>query len=63
MTTRVIMAHRKELLRRREEILAGLSLTLDEFEELMHSSTLSGLEWEAREELEDIAFLLGETQS
>ncbi|HLR93058.1 MAG TPA: hypothetical protein VK053_00910 [Jiangellaceae bacterium] len=63
MTTPVITVHREDLLRRRDEILARLGLTLGEFEDLMHSSTLSGLEWEAREELEDIAFLLGETQS
>ncbi|HLS14705.1 MAG TPA: hypothetical protein VK095_09355 [Beutenbergiaceae bacterium] len=63
MSTPVITVRREELSRRREEILTQLGLTLDQFEDLMRTSTLSGVEWEAREELEDISFLLGETLS
>ena len=63
MTTRLVTVTREELLRRRAEILTRLGQTLEEFEELMRTGTLSGAEWEAREELEGIAFLLGETQS
>jgi len=51
---------REELERRRQEILGSLGLTLAQVHEGVSSSTLSSDEWDAYEELDQIAFLLGE---
>jgi hypothetical protein len=56
----VIDVTRDKLLKRREELLEHLGMTLDEFSELASTRTLSGDEWEAMEELDGIAFLLGD---
>ena len=56
----VIDVTRDKLLKRREELLADLGMNLDEFLELASTRTLSGDEWEAMEELDGIAFLLGD---
>lgn len=51
---------RDELIARRERILDHLGLDLEEYMRRAASSELSGIEWEAREDLDSIAFLLGE---
>lgn len=56
----VIDTTREALLERRSEILESLGLDEGALAELSAGSTLSGEEWEAKEELEAIAFLLGE---
>jgi hypothetical protein len=58
--TRVKESTRAELEARREEILARLDVSLEELTRRVESSSLVGDEWEAWEELEDIAFLLGD---
>ena len=60
MSPRVVTQTREALVERRAEILRNLDLTLEEFRELAATRTLTGEEWEAREELDQIAFLLGE---
>lgn len=49
------------LLERRRTIYDALGLSPEEFDEVRRTRTLSGDEWDAKEELESIAFLLGET--
>jgi len=56
----VVTETRSALEARRDEILSSLGLTLDEFRSLGETRTLTGEEWEAREELDEIAFLLDE---
>lgn len=56
----VLTITRRELTERREEILARLGLTLDAYIERSQRNELSGLEWDVREDLDSIAFLLGE---
>ena len=56
----VVVTDRKSLLERREAILDQLGMSLADFEALAASRSLSGKEWDAREELDEIAFLLGE---
>ena len=51
---------RSELELRRDEILASLGQTLAEFRELSRARTLTSDEWDARTELDEISFLLGE---
>jgi len=58
--TRVRELSPAELEARRGEILRRLGVTLDELTRRAESSSLVGDEWEAWEELEDIAFLLGD---
>ena len=48
------------LVKRRDAILDALGLTAEEFHTLADTRTLTGEEWDAREELDGIAFLLGE---
>lgn len=60
MGTRVRETTPEELVARRAEILDRLSRSLKEMMDLAESASLVGEEWEAWEELEDIAFLLGE---
>lgn len=54
---------RSELEHRREEILADLGLTLEQFHEVAETRRLTSEEWDGREELDEIAFLLGERRS
>jgi hypothetical protein len=56
----VVTETRDSLIERRDAILAALGMTADEFDRLTETRTLTGDEWEAREELDEIAFLLGE---
>jgi hypothetical protein len=56
----VIDVSREKLLKRRDEILDSLGLDADGFRSVEETRTLSGEEWEAKEELDAIAFLLGE---
>lgn len=56
----VITVSRDDLERRRCELLVELGCTLDEFERLAATRTLIGREYDVREELDEIAFLLGE---
>ena len=56
----VVTETRAALLARREAILSALGMTLEDFRTLDETRTLTGEEWEAREELDEIAFLLGE---
>ena len=51
---------RDALIERRNAILAALGMTAEELTHLAETRTLTGEEWEAREELDEIAFLLGE---
>lgn len=56
----VVTVTRIELEARRDSLLADLGLTPEEFERLAATRTLTGDEFEVKEELEEIAFLLGE---
>jgi len=47
-------------MRRRHEILDRLGLTQDELKKISSTRTLTPEEYDAREELDQIAFLLGE---
>lgn len=61
MSPLVVNESRKALLERRRAVLGGLGMTGEEFRLLLASGrTLSTEEYEAREELDEIAFLLGE---
>ena len=55
----VIDVSREDLLRRREEILRRIELDATEFETARAIRSLSSEEWEAKEELDEIEFLLG----
>ncbi len=48
---------------RRAEILRSLNMTAEEFSEARATRPLTGPEWDAREELDAIAFLLGESEA
>ncbi|GAA1989664.1 hypothetical protein [Microbacterium pumilum] len=50
---------REELLARRADILHRIELSEEEFDAVRATRSLSSEEWEAKEELEEIAFLLG----
>jgi len=56
----VITVTPDELENRRRALLAELGVSLDEFERLAATRTLTGREFDIREELDEIAFLLGE---
>jgi hypothetical protein len=60
MAPLVVTVTRAELEARREEILRSLGSTLEEFRHLEETRTLTGEEWEVREELDEIEFLLGD---
>lgn len=49
-----------QLKNHRKAILKRLGVTLEEFTETVRTSTLSGAEWEAKDQLEEISFLLDE---
>lgn len=51
---------RKALEERRAAILSKLGMTLDEFAQVVETSTLTGEEWEALDQLEEVYFLLNE---
>jgi hypothetical protein len=55
----VIDVTREELLARRAEILHRIELSEEEFDDVLATRSLSSEEWEAKEELEEISFLLG----
>lgn len=56
----VIKVTRAELLERREKILESLGVTLNEYYDHADNSELSDAEWDARDDLDTVAFLLGE---
>lgn len=56
----VIEVTRDELIARRDGILNRLGLTLDEYLRRAADSELSGEEWDVRDDLDSIAFLLNE---
>jgi len=58
----VIEVTREALLVRRDAILGRLGLTLDEYLRRAAESELSGEEWDVRDDLDSIAFLLNEQQ-
>lgn len=55
-----IAVTREALEAQRERILTKLGVTIEEFAETVATNTLSGEEWEARDRLEEIYFLLDE---
>ncbi|GGM70859.1 hypothetical protein GCM10012275_46630 [Longimycelium tulufanense] len=61
--THVVHVTRDELLQRRDEILQRFHVTLEEFQQRAQNASLVGDEWEAWEELKDVAYLLGESES
>lgn len=63
MATSVVTVRREDLLQRRAEILESLGMSLEQFATVSATHAMSGAEWDAREELDDIAFLLGESAS
>jgi hypothetical protein len=56
----VIEVTRESLVARRKSILERLGLNESEFWEIKSTRTLSSEEWDAKEELDEIEFLLGE---
>jgi len=56
----VVTVTREELEERRRVLLAELGISLDDFEMLAATRTLTGREFDVKEELDEIAFLLGE---
>ena len=56
----VVTVTRSELEDRRRALLDELGLSLGEFEALADTRTLTGHEFDVKEELDEIAFLLGE---
>ena len=57
----VVTVTREELEERRGAILRSLGMTREKFRQLDASRTLTGEEWRAKDELDDIEFLLGDT--
>jgi hypothetical protein len=55
----VIDVTREELIARRAEVLRRIELDEAEFARASATRSLSSEEWEAKEELEEIEFLLG----
>jgi hypothetical protein len=58
----VIEVTREALLERRRAILDDLGLTLEEYLARARASALSGREWDVRDDLDYIAFLLDESE-
>lgn len=56
----VIEVTRSQLQARRKKILTRLGITWDEYLRRARESELSGEEWDVRDDLDSIAFLLGE---
>lgn len=61
MPPRTIEVTMDELLARRERVLDTLGTTLDRLRERARSGALSGEEWDAVAELEEISFLLNDS--
>lgn len=61
MAPHTIEVTREELLARRERVLASLGMRIDEFRERVAHGALSGEEWDAVAELEEIGFLLDDS--
>ena len=57
-----ITVTRESLLARRAEILGYLGLTLPTYRRLIADGRLGSREWEVRDEMSEIEFLLGEDQ-
>ena len=55
----VIEVTRDGLLARRARILEALGLTIDEYYQRAEANVLGGAEWDFRDDLDTIAFLLG----
>lgn len=60
MSPLVVTPSREALLRRRRAILQRLGMTAEQLDGIDESHTLTADEYEAREELDEISFLLGE---
>lgn len=60
MAPAVVTVRREDLVARRQRILERLGMSLDEFKNVAATSVLTGDQWDALEDLENIAFLLGE---
>jgi hypothetical protein len=60
VSPKVVRATRESLERRRDELLGELGTSLPDFLELADSTVLTGEEFERLQELENIAFLLGD---
>lgn len=56
----VVTVTRDELEERRRALLEELGMSLEEFARLTETGTLTGREFDIKEELDKIAFLLGE---
>ncbi len=61
MAPRTIEVSRDELVARREHVLAQLGVSLDEFRRRVLRGSLTGDEWDAVSELEEISFLLDDS--
>jgi hypothetical protein len=61
MAPRTIEVTPTELATRRADVLEKLGMTREQFRERVREGSLSPSEWEARSELEQIAFLLGDS--
>jgi len=61
MAPRTIEVTPTELAARRADVLKTLGMTREQFRERLREGSLSPSEWEARSELEQIAFLLGDS--
>ena len=58
----IIEVTREELLARRQQILNRLGLTLEEYLQRGRESAFSGDEWDVRDDMDSIAFLLDERE-
>jgi hypothetical protein len=61
MAPRTIEVTPTELTARRAHVLETLGMTREQFRERVREGSLSPSEWDARSELEEIAFLLGDS--
>ena len=61
MAPRTIEVTPTELATRRADVLEKLGMTREQFPERVREGSLSPSEWEARSELEQIAFLRGDS--
>lgn len=58
----VIEVTREELLARRDQILESVGATMQQYYERAEANELNGMEWGVRDDLDTIAFLLGESR-
>ena len=61
MAPRTIEVAPAELVDRRARVLQALGMTREQLRERIREGSLSPAEWDARSELEEIAFLLGDS--